>query len=80
MRQLLPSHPGDDTNRAWFFFTLLSGVLVWLARAGSAWSRHRMQPSPMRRLPRTKTQPLSTRLPKVWQRPPRPEEPPHPPP
>ncbi len=34
MRQLLPSHPGDDTNRAWFLFALLSGALLWLASGG----------------------------------------------
>jgi len=34
MRQLLPSRPGDDRNRAWFLFALLSGVLVWLASGG----------------------------------------------
>jgi biopolymer transport protein ExbB len=34
MRQLLPSRPGDDRNGAWILFTLLSGVLVWLASGG----------------------------------------------
>jgi biopolymer transport protein ExbB len=34
MRQLLPSRPGDKTDRAWMLFSLLSGVLVWLASGG----------------------------------------------
>jgi len=34
MRQFLPSRPGDTTAGAWFLFTLLSGVLVWLASGG----------------------------------------------
>jgi len=34
MRQFLPSFPGDKTDGAWFLFTLISGVLVWLASGG----------------------------------------------
>ncbi|MFI5454386.1 MAG: MotA/TolQ/ExbB proton channel family protein [Isosphaerales bacterium] len=34
MRQFLPSRPGDTTAGAWLLFTLLSGVLVWLASGG----------------------------------------------
>jgi biopolymer transport protein ExbB len=34
MRQLLPSRRGGITDGAWLLFSLLSGVLVWLASGG----------------------------------------------
>ena len=34
MRQLLPSRRGDKTERAWLLFSLLSGLLVWVAWGG----------------------------------------------
>jgi biopolymer transport protein ExbB len=34
MRQLLPSRPGDKMDRAWLFFSLCSGILVWFACSG----------------------------------------------
>jgi biopolymer transport protein ExbB len=34
MRQLLPSRPGDQMDRAWLLFSLFSAILLWFAFSG----------------------------------------------